>query len=179
MSDVSISYKGAEIASLDASGTKRLLTSGKYCEDDIEVAYTKPGGGGNEFRLIDTFELEEAVRELSIDISGYEYTEFYIDIDASGTGADYLYISAMPTGVNYLLYLNGNTYSQKVGISFITPFSVGAYAMNAYTAVGVCFSSNNTVNGYQRSENKSVIRFIAYRSAGKINAGSKFTVYGR
>lgn len=48
MSDVSISYKGAEIASLDASGTKRLLTSGKYCEDDIEVAYTKPSGGGGE-----------------------------------------------------------------------------------------------------------------------------------
>jgi hypothetical protein len=46
MSDVSISYKGAEIGSLDDSGTKRLLTSGKYCEDDIEVAYTKPSGGG-------------------------------------------------------------------------------------------------------------------------------------
>lgn len=48
MSDVSISYKGAEIASLDDSGTKRLLTSGKYCEDDIEVAYTKPSGGGGD-----------------------------------------------------------------------------------------------------------------------------------
>lgn len=46
MSDVSISYKGAEIASLDDSGTKTLLTQGKYCEDDIEVAYTKPSGGG-------------------------------------------------------------------------------------------------------------------------------------
>lgn len=45
MSDVSISYKGAEIAALDASGTKTLLTSGKYCEGDIEVAYTKPSGG--------------------------------------------------------------------------------------------------------------------------------------
>lgn len=45
MSDVSISYKGAEIASLDDSGMKTLLTSGKYCEDDIEVAYTKPSGG--------------------------------------------------------------------------------------------------------------------------------------
>lgn len=45
MSDVSISYKGTEIAALDASGTKTLLTQGKYCEDDIEVAYTKPSGG--------------------------------------------------------------------------------------------------------------------------------------
>lgn len=54
MSDVSISYKGAEIASLDDSGTKTLLTSGKYCEDDIEVAYTKPSGGGDAItKLID------------------------------------------------------------------------------------------------------------------------------
>ena len=45
MSDVSINYKGAEIASLDDSGMKTLLTSGKYCEDNIEVAYTKPSGG--------------------------------------------------------------------------------------------------------------------------------------
>lgn len=46
MSDVLISYKGREIASLDDGGTKTLLTQGKYCEDNIEVAYTKPGGGG-------------------------------------------------------------------------------------------------------------------------------------
>lgn len=49
MSGVSISYKGAEIASLDDSGTKTLLTQGKYCEDDIEVAYTKPSGGGSSW----------------------------------------------------------------------------------------------------------------------------------
>lgn len=52
MSDVSISYKSAEIAALDDSGTKTLLTSGKYCEDDIEVAYTKPSGGGGTVKGI-------------------------------------------------------------------------------------------------------------------------------
>lgn len=46
MSDVSINYKGAEIASLDDSGMKTLLTSGKYCEGDISIEYTKPSGGG-------------------------------------------------------------------------------------------------------------------------------------
>lgn len=40
--DVVVSYNGSVIASLDASGTKTLLTSGKYCEDDITVAYTAP-----------------------------------------------------------------------------------------------------------------------------------------
>ena len=41
MPDVTISYKGSQIASMDASGTKTLLTEGKYCEDDIVVQYTR------------------------------------------------------------------------------------------------------------------------------------------
>lgn len=42
MADVTIKYKGANIATMDASGTKTLNTSGKYCEGDIQVAYTDP-----------------------------------------------------------------------------------------------------------------------------------------
>lgn len=45
MSEIDISYKGLSIATMDASGTKTLLTSGKYCEDDIEVVYTRPSAG--------------------------------------------------------------------------------------------------------------------------------------
>ncbi len=46
MADVTINYEGNEIASMSASGTKTLLTQGKYCTDDIEVVYVSPGGGG-------------------------------------------------------------------------------------------------------------------------------------
>ena len=42
MADVSISYKGEEIASMNATGVKTLLTSSAFCEDDITVSYTKP-----------------------------------------------------------------------------------------------------------------------------------------
>lgn len=42
MADVTITYKGNSIATMSASGTKTLLTEGKYCEDDITVAYTAP-----------------------------------------------------------------------------------------------------------------------------------------
>lgn len=42
MSEVNINYKGTKIAGMDASGTKTLLTSGKYCEGDIYVEYTQP-----------------------------------------------------------------------------------------------------------------------------------------
>lgn len=44
---VSIKYKGSEIASMDATGTKTLQTSGKYCEADIVVENTESGGGGS------------------------------------------------------------------------------------------------------------------------------------
>ena len=47
MSDITIGYKGNTIGTMDASGTKTLQTSGKYCEDDIEIAYVKPSGGGS------------------------------------------------------------------------------------------------------------------------------------
>ena len=46
MSDITINYKGSAIATMDASGTKSLLTEGKYCEDDINVVYVKPASGG-------------------------------------------------------------------------------------------------------------------------------------
>lgn len=46
MADVEISYRGNVISSMSASGTKTLQTSGKYCDDDITVVYTSPGGGG-------------------------------------------------------------------------------------------------------------------------------------
>lgn len=46
MADVTINYKGSEIASLSDTGSTTLLTAGKYCEADIVVGYTKPSGGG-------------------------------------------------------------------------------------------------------------------------------------
>lgn len=42
MADVSIKYKGTEIAAMNASGTKTLTTSGTYVEGDISVVYTDP-----------------------------------------------------------------------------------------------------------------------------------------
>lgn len=39
MDDVTIKYKGSNIAEMNASGTKTVETSGKYCEGDITVEY--------------------------------------------------------------------------------------------------------------------------------------------
>ena len=40
--ELSITYENSQIAYLDASGTKTLLTQGTYCESNITVTYTKP-----------------------------------------------------------------------------------------------------------------------------------------
>lgn len=45
MADVNITYKGASIATMNASGTKTLETGGKFCEGDIDISYTKPSSG--------------------------------------------------------------------------------------------------------------------------------------
>lgn len=42
MAEVEISYKGSAIAQMNASGTKTLLTEGKYLEDDVTVTYARP-----------------------------------------------------------------------------------------------------------------------------------------
>ena len=42
MSAVVISYKNAEIASMDATGIKTLLTGDAFCEDNIVISYTAP-----------------------------------------------------------------------------------------------------------------------------------------
>lgn len=41
MSDITLTYKGETIGTMDATGTKTLKTAGKYCEGDIGIAYVK------------------------------------------------------------------------------------------------------------------------------------------
>ena len=49
MSDVTLTYKGATIAELNASGNKTLKTSGKYCDADIQLEYVKSGSYESPF----------------------------------------------------------------------------------------------------------------------------------
>ena len=42
MADITLSYKGSTIAEVSASGTTKLNTKGKFCEDDITLQYVKP-----------------------------------------------------------------------------------------------------------------------------------------
>lgn len=67
MSDITINYKGSAIATMDATGTKTLLTEGTYCEDDITVDYVKPSGGG--YYTEGTYTVATATRSFSVSVN--------------------------------------------------------------------------------------------------------------
>ena len=79
MSDVTVSYKGVDIATMDASGTKTLQTQGKYCEGNISIAYVKPSGGGSVAQK---------------DVNFYDYDG---SIVTSYSAADFANLAQLPT----------------------------------------------------------------------------------
>lgn len=50
MSDITIKYNSQTIGEMNDSGVAKLLTTGKKCVSDIEVAYTKSGGDTSSVR---------------------------------------------------------------------------------------------------------------------------------
>lgn len=52
MADVTLFYKGSKIVELSATGHKTLKTAGKYCEDDISLAYVKSGGATYQSKTV-------------------------------------------------------------------------------------------------------------------------------
>lgn len=78
MSEVTINYKDAAIATMDASGTKTLQTQGKYCEDDIEVVYDRPSGGGG------TISTSVDAIKAYLESNGFVLSEFAVQTPDSG-----------------------------------------------------------------------------------------------
>ena len=121
--DVKLKYKNSLIGSLDASGTKTLLTSGKYCEDDIEVEYTKPPSG----RIIQD---ENGYVHLSDD--GTLVAEVPLSVTSNGTytpNSGYAYSSV---NVNVQPTLGTATVTPSYQTQEITP-GQGEYGLSKVT----------------------------------------------
>lgn len=97
MADISIKYKGNEIATMDASGTKTLQTSGKYCEGDISVDYVKPVSyvklAEQEFAVNTSSTAQSNVGTITVSPASSVYTDdYYILVtirDKAGKRAGY------------------------------------------------------------------------------------------
>ena len=85
MADVTINYKGEAIATMNASGTKTLLTEGKYCEDDIEIEYVKSGGGGSTLGT-KTITANDTYDASDDDLDGYSQVTVNVPASAVDTG---------------------------------------------------------------------------------------------
>lgn len=105
MAEVDIKYKGTSIATMNASGTKTLGTSGKFCEADISVEYTKPTPSGTiQIDENGTYDVTQyASAEVSVSggvVSADEKDVNFYDYDgtcvAAYTAAEFANLSALP-----------------------------------------------------------------------------------
>lgn len=144
-----------------------------------EIGSIQTGGGDTgDFTHLDTFTLSEDVAYLDIDISAYNYKEFAIVVDASGTGADYLYICPSKTS-NYAVYKSGNAYSFIAVLVLTDSGEIGNYSMGKYVSgFSPSFSSGGGTATVSVSS-FATIRCKSYRTNGVLNAGGTFALYGR
>ena len=123
MADVTLTYKGSTIAEMNATGSKTLKTSGKYCEGDIGVSYVKPSSGGSDELAKKIITREEDITELPSDITKIGSYAFYnnnnlvltslpnsITIIGSFafSGCDNLALTSLPEGLNNI---NNNAFN--------------------------------------------------------------------
>lgn len=176
MSDVSISYKGAEIAALDDSGTKTLLTSGKYCEGDISVAYTKPSGGGaRTLRKLAEATVTEPVSEIRLTLpAGTEEQCDAVLVLFDGltmSSNDWLYLYANNnTQSGRGNYLNqATTVTGYVDVAFLRPFRQSDRLF--WAAAGDVMASG-AIKNLGVGETVSSILFRPYAAATRITGGT-------
>ena len=129
-----IKYKGNTIATMTATGSKTLKTSGKYCEADIIVENTAESG-----KNVQTYQGMESVKKASYTATGvkltvtksgtYEVSWIGIRNTNSGTNGTQLYIDGRSYGSATTTFTN--TYAQSVvlnNVSLVAGQTIEVYA---------------------------------------------------
>lgn len=135
MSAVEISYKGAQIASMDATGVKTLLTGDTFCEDDIVIQYTAPSAPTPTGTKQITISGAGTVTE---DVTNYASAEITVPSGSAATPATA--ITANPT---ISVSSTGLITASVSGSQSVTP-SVSAGYVSSGTAGTVTVSGSNT-----------------------------------
>lgn len=170
MADITLSYKGSTIAEVSASGTTKLNTKGKFCEDDITLQYVKPTAyvklAEAEITASTTSTSISTIGEINIDPASDVWTSAYMIFvtvrDKAGKrsgyflGSDTIFSNPNPA--------NGTT----------TNITAGARNIYSYTSDGAFALSNGAYGVYAYDINNSG----RIRIATRYNSTSSLTING-
>lgn len=138
MADVEVTYENTLIKSLSATGQAVLHTAGKYCDDDITIDYTSPGGGGSGI-ILDCLSVTEEVITIGANtVTNTAEFDTYIKSLMTTPSALYGFSQNAPVPLTYnnicsMIYRDNNLgqcYRYRSG-----SWSVIPYRNNTYDAV--------------------------------------------
>lgn len=129
MADITLTYKGVAIATISASGTKTIETSGKYCEDDITLQYVRPSGSGITCGTVEYNQLASLIAS--------DWHTARADITFSGTNTILTTTSASSTKYAQFPLVQDHKY-----------FYRGTFAAPSGSTLAIGIYSGTTVNTY-------------------------------
>ena len=149
MADITLSYKGSTIAEVSASGTTKLNTKGKYCEDDITLQYVKPSGGGSYIggtvawnQLISTLRASTTVYDLTLTNNNNKSLTISGTANNSGNVSLANAISCVANH-KYLVSCGANGITgARVSFRGLCPIGKSAFIVNASSSSNVTPSLN-------------------------------------
>lgn len=159
MADVEISYKGEQIASMNATGVKTLLTSAMFCEDDIVVEYTKPSAPSPTLQS-KTVSPSTSQQTVSPD-SGYDGLSS-VTVNAMPSGSATTPATTITANPTISVSASGLITASVSGSQSVTPTVSSGYVSSGTSGTITVSGSNTSQLTVYNGEHHSVVELISF-----------------